>query len=185
LGGGRVFCSDVRWIRRFGYTAFIILWLLTILVWAADSELHRAMPVFAWVEVKTLRDALASYADDVGSNPTPSQGLQALRVNPGEAGWKGPYLRENLPLDPWGRAYIYRFDERGVAEILTLGRDGKSGGMGENRDISSLHLDPPSTAYHEDVEERLMRIFAFRLAPVCFVGYLLAPSVVRRFRRAA
>jgi general secretion pathway protein G len=83
------------------------------------------MPAFAWAEVKTLSEALGSYADDVGSYPTLSQGLQALRMNPSEKSWKGPYLRENVPLDPWRRMFIYRFDERGIPEILTLGRESR------------------------------------------------------------
>ena len=179
----------MRGIRRFGYGAsgvvFVILWLITILVWIAESELERARPVIASAAVETIRKALELYADDVGSYPTPRQGLQALRADPGEAGWKGPYLREDLALDPWRRAYIYRFDGRGIPEILTLGMDGKAGGRGEDRDVSSLTLNVPTPPAYEDAGERLMRIFAFRLAPVCFVGYLIAPSVLRRFRRAA
>jgi general secretion pathway protein G len=145
--------------------------------------MHRAKPVFARATVVTVRKALELYADDVGSYPRLSQGLQALRAIPGEARWKGPYLHENVPLDPWRRAYIYRFDGRGVPEILTRGRDGKAGGRGEDRDISSLTLYAPNPPYHEDVEEKLMRVVAFRLAPACFLGYLIVPSILRVFRR--
>lgn len=41
------------------------------------------------------------------------------------------------PIDPWGHAYQYSpFDEkRGWGAVLTLGRDGKPGGEGQNADI--------------------------------------------------
>jgi general secretion pathway protein G len=175
----------MRRIRRFGYRAsgavFVILWFFVILVWWADAELHLARPAIAWATVTTLRRALGLYADDIGSYPTTGQGLQALRTNPGETKWVGPYLRENLPLDPWGRSYVYRFNERGITEILTRGRDGKPGGVGEDADISSFHLDAPLSPESEDALGWVMRVFSFRVAPVCFVGYLIAPSILRRF----
>jgi type II secretion system protein G len=145
-------------------------------------EVLHAKPVAARAGITTLRRALELYADDVGDYPTLNQGLQALLANPGEAKWAGPYLRQDLPLDPGGRPYIYRFNERGITEILTLGRDGKPGGSGQDEDTSSLHLDGQISAESQDALRRLIHIFAFRVAPVCFVGYLIAPSILRRFK---
>jgi len=35
--------------------------------------------------------------------------LQALVTDPdGVTNWNGPYLKGNVPLDPWGHPYIYR-----------------------------------------------------------------------------
>lgn len=162
---------------------FVILWLSVIVVWSADSEMHRAKPVVARANIATFRKALELFASDVGSYPSPNQGLQAIRTNPGETKWRGPYVRSDLPPDPWGRAYIYRIGERGVPEIVSLGRDGRAGGRGEDGDISSLNLDAPRPPVFEEAHERLMEVVAFRLAPACFLGYLITPSILRMFRR--
>jgi general secretion pathway protein G len=55
-----------------------------------------------------------------------------------EPKWNGPYLRKDVPLDPWGKAYLYKQPgERGDYDITSLGRDGQPGGTGENADISN------------------------------------------------
>lgn len=42
--------------------------------------------------------------------PTTEQGLNALVARPaGEQKWDGPYLAKSVPLDPWGKPYIYKF----------------------------------------------------------------------------
>jgi len=46
----------------------------------------------------------------------------------------GPYLKKDVPADPWGRPYIYRVPgQRGDFELFTYGRDGKSGGKEKTR----------------------------------------------------
>jgi len=84
--------------------------------------------------------ALDSYKLDVGRYPTTEQGLQALRVAPDAvANWKGPYLRIEIPLDPWKRAYLYKFpSEHGdEPDLISLGADGQPGGEGNDADIVS------------------------------------------------
>src|SRR6267378_2158430 len=50
--------------------------------------------------------------------------------------WNGPYLKKELPSDPWGNAYVYRAPGRnGGYEIVSFGADGREGGEGENADI--------------------------------------------------
>ncbi|MGH7338727.1 MAG: type II secretion system protein GspG, partial [Myxococcota bacterium] len=52
--------------------------------------------------------------------------------------WRGPYLRKGLPLDPWGRPYVYRSPgERNPHgyDLYSLGRDGRDGGTGEDTDL--------------------------------------------------
>lgn len=95
-------------------------------------------------QIELLALALNSYRLDNDVFPTTEQGLEALRT-PSTNGepprnWRGPYLSRVVPLDPWGRPYIYvspghvnvqSFD------LYSLGRDGKEGGDGEDGDITS------------------------------------------------
>jgi general secretion pathway protein G len=88
--------------------------------------------------------ALDAYRLDNDAFPTTDQGLEALRTFPtaGEApkNWKGPYVRQLVPLDPWGRPYLYT--SPGTAnpnayDLYSLGKDGKPGGDGEDADLTS------------------------------------------------
>lgn len=87
--------------------------------------------------------ALDAYRLDVGRYPTTDEGLAALRVAPvaGEQpGWRGPYLRKAIPLDPWRRAYVYRspgIQNPDSYDLYTLAGDGKPGGQGEDADVTS------------------------------------------------
>jgi general secretion pathway protein G len=43
-----------------------------------------------------------------------------------------------VPSDPWGNAYQYRYPgEKGDFDLLSLGRDGRAGGSGEDADLSN------------------------------------------------
>ena len=88
--------------------------------------------------------ALDSYRVDNDQYPSSEQGLAALRSLPvsGEPAknWRGPYLRQGVPLDPWGRAYLYASPGVSSAEgydLYSLGRDGRVGGSGEDADVTS------------------------------------------------
>ena len=50
---------------------------------------------------------------------------------------QGGYLAE-LPMDPWGRAYLYLSPgEYREADIYSMGADGLPGGEGQNADIGN------------------------------------------------
>ena len=60
--------------------------------------------------------------------------LQGLRVAPeGVRGWRGPYLPQEIPTDPWGTPYVYSFD--GEVRIVSLGSDRQPGGEGDAEDV--------------------------------------------------
>jgi len=78
--------------------------------------------------------ALDMYEVDNGRYPTTEQGLQALRVEPSmepvPMSWKGPYLKKEVPLDPWGGEYIYVCPGRQHPDgydLYSPGPDGKDG----------------------------------------------------------
>jgi general secretion pathway protein G len=93
----------------------------------------------AKAQITLFETALDTYKLDTSTYPTTSQGLEALRTQPsGVERWDGPYLPKNIPLDPWGHRYEYRYPgEHGDYDIISYGADGTSGGDGENMDIVS------------------------------------------------
>ena len=64
--------------------------------------------------------------------PPPSSGSNALLERPqNEPKWNGPYLKKDVPLDPWGKPYLYTAPgERGEYDLVSLGKDGQPGGTG-------------------------------------------------------
>ena len=44
-------------------------------------------------------------------------------------GWRGPYLKSDIPLDPWGHVYVYEFPGKVNAsgyDIRSMGPDGQA-----------------------------------------------------------
>ena len=104
------------------------------------SNVGKAKRTAAMSQINTFMTALGSYKLDTGVFPTTEQGLQALRVKPeNQPQWAGPYLTKDIPMDPWGRPYLYKFPgEHGdEPDIVSLGADGEPGGDGENADVVS------------------------------------------------
>lgn len=91
-------------------------------------------------QLNSFNTALGAYKLDTSLFPTTEQGLKALREKPeGVNGWLGPYFPQDVPTDPWGRAYVYKYpgDHGDEPDILSLGADGQPGGTGINEDIVS------------------------------------------------
>ena len=118
----------------------VIIGLLAALVGPAlYQRIAPAKESVARAQIENFMTALDSYYIDTGRFPTTQQGLTALRAKPeGETHWKGPYLKKEIPTDPWGSPFVYRAPGRnGGYELLSFGADGREGGEGENRDIAS------------------------------------------------
>jgi general secretion pathway protein G len=101
------------------------------------GQMGKSEAVTARAQIEALAKALDAYRLDVGRYPTMAQGLVVLRLRPdGEQRWNGPYLQKDVPLDPWGKPYVYRVPGvRGDFELVSYGRDGVPGGSGEGADI--------------------------------------------------
>ena len=135
--------------RRSGFTllelvvVIIVLGLLAGLVAPQIiGRLSDAKSTTARTQIELLSVALDGYRLDNGGYPTTEQGLAALRDKPTRppvpSNWRGPYLRKAVPLDPWGRAYLYKAPgekNAGAFDLESLGRDGKAGGDGEDADV--------------------------------------------------
>jgi len=118
----------------------IILGLLAALVgprmWKQSG---KAKQNAAKTQMALFETALDTYRLDVGKFPSSDQGLGALRVRPtDEDNWDGPYLKKEIPMDPWGQPYEYRYPgEHSDYDIISYGLDGQPGGEGEDLDIVS------------------------------------------------
>ena len=83
-------------------------------------------------QISSLEAALDTYRLDVGEYP---DSLEGLRENiSGRAAWNGPYLRRDVPLDPWGNDYVYDANGREFT-LSSYGPDGEQGGEGDDADI--------------------------------------------------
>jgi general secretion pathway protein G len=91
-------------------------------------------------QIHNFMTALGAYKLDTGLFPTTEQGLAALRVKPNDLNnWNGPYMPQDIPKDPWGHDYAYKYpgDHGDEPEIISFGADGQPGGEGLNADILS------------------------------------------------
>jgi general secretion pathway protein G len=133
--------------RARGYTLvelLVVLAILGLLVAVAAPRvikyLSSAKTDTARIQIQKLSGVLDLYRLEVGHFPTTEQGLQALVDRPPQVEtWNGPYLKMRDSLtDPWGRPYGYRSPgQHGDYDLYTLGADGREGGDGENRDLTS------------------------------------------------
>jgi general secretion pathway protein G len=126
----------------------VVVMILGILVGLVGpkyfSHVGKSEIQVARAQIDSLEKALEAYRLDMGSLPSSTDGLESLVAKPSSTNsknWRGPYLRRAIPLDPWGNAYIYRSPgAKFEFEIISLGKDGKSGGDGDNADLSSDNL---------------------------------------------
>ena len=104
-------------------------------------KLDVAVGTAARAQINSFMTALGAYKLDTGLFPSADQGMEALRMPPdGLNNWQGPYLPQDIPDDPWGNPYIYKFPpENGgfEPELTSLGADGQAGGEEIFADIKS------------------------------------------------
>lgn len=126
----------------------VVLAIIATLVAVVAPSIFRnvgdAKTAAAKSQLEIFGLALDAYRIDNDTYPTSDQGLAALRTKPtsGTAprNWRGPYLRKDVPVDPWGRPYVYvapGVENPTSYDLYTLGRDAKAGGADEDADITS------------------------------------------------
>ncbi len=122
----------------------IISALAAVVAPAVFGNVGRARGSAAKTQVQIFSLALDAYRIDNFDYPSSADGLAALLQAPQRPEvlrtWRGPYLRGAVPLDPWGRPYVY--SAPGLVnlrsfDLYSLGRDGRPGGEGEDEDITS------------------------------------------------
>ncbi|MET0383532.1 MAG: type II secretion system major pseudopilin GspG [Burkholderiaceae bacterium] len=104
------------------------------------SQIGRSEVTTAKAQMDAFDKALQAYRIDMGRYPATAEGLRALVIAPnGDARWRGPYLKGDIPKDPWGTPYGY--SQPGAHgkdfDLTSLGRDRAAGGTGDDADISN------------------------------------------------
>jgi len=133
--------------RRAGITLIEMLVVVTIIGLFAALVVPRmlrksdtARVTAAHAQINSFMTALGSYKLDTGVFPSTEEGLQALRLPPANVTqWQGPYLPQEIPLDPWGHPYVYKYPgEHGdEPDVICYGADGQPGGDWINADVVS------------------------------------------------
>ena len=134
-----------------GFTLLEMLVVLVIIGLIASlvgprlfSRVDTSKVQVAETQSRLLRGAVETFRLEVGRIPSADEGLAVLYAAPTDerarTRWRGPYLDEAVPADPWGNPYQYSIPGRDGLPfaIYSWGADGKPGGEGNDADIGFL-----------------------------------------------
>ena len=132
--------------RQAGFTLLELLVVVLIIGLLAGvvaprfmAQISRSEATAARAQIDALSKAVQAYRIDMGRFPGNDVGLRGLVDSGGDARWRGPYLQGQLPTDPWGQPYRYRYP--GTAgrdfDIVSHGADRAPGGSGASADVTN------------------------------------------------
>lgn len=134
--------NNHSWRGRSARRAFTLVELLLVLVILAtlaaivvpkfSGRTEQARVTAAQTQISNFGVALDSFEIDNGYYPKGKNGLQDLLTQPKDANsWKGPYVKGEIPKDPWGNDYIYecpgKHNDKSY-DLMSMGPDGRTGG---------------------------------------------------------
>jgi general secretion pathway protein G len=113
---------------------------VTVFVGISNAGIGSTKVVAAIVRIELFGECLGKFKDDMGRYPTSEEGLEALRSKPGMvSNWNGPYINKEIPLDPWGKAYVYihpaKYGKKSY-DLYSFGMNMKDD-LGEKDDITN------------------------------------------------
>ena len=137
---------------RAGESGFTLLEMLVVLVIMGLlaglvgpqllSRVDTSKVSAASTQARMLKTALETMRLDISRFPTKEEGLDLLNKTPTDERlsrrWHGPYLSEDVPLDPWGNPYMYEPQSDSYLVLYSMGADGKPGGEGTDADVGFL-----------------------------------------------
>ena len=93
------------------------------------GQVDKAMQQDAQAQIELLGQALDLYRLETHKYPASDVGLNAIK----------PYLKKNIPKDPWGNDYVYESPgkEGRDYDLYSFGGDNSEGGEGTDMDIVS------------------------------------------------
>lgn len=126
---------DPRLSNSRGFTILEIIAVIVIigLLWALVAtnfigKVDEARQVDAQAQIGLLGQALDLYRMEKGKYPSNEEGLKAIE----------PYLKKQLPKDPWGNEFHYKSPgDHGDYDLVSYGADNAEGGDGNDLDIVS------------------------------------------------
>jgi general secretion pathway protein G len=137
-------------------------------------------------EIELLELSLYRFGTDVCRLPTTEEGLRPLDSPTKDMpGWRGPYLKKNLPIDPWGHEYQYHYPPKygnRKFDLYSFGANGKDD-HGEGDDISNwkdydrAYYGDSSWSYQQII--LLLLLADFPAVVLIYLGVVLS----RRYRR--
>lgn len=126
---------------RIAIRLFVILSITLLFFGLISTDLiscgDKSKVMASHVQIRMFTIALGVFHLDVGRYPSTEEGLAALITRPEAVDrerWKGPYLKRDVPRDPWGNPYQYVFPSRHGQDfdIYSWGADGQSGSNGDD-----------------------------------------------------
>ena len=133
--------------RQRGFTLIELLLVLVILgILAAivvpkfSGRTEQARATAAQSQIATFSTALDAFEVDNGFYPKGKNGLNDLVQAPRDAqSWKGPYMKSEtgIPMDPWGKPYVYECPGKHNASSYDLYSAGPDGRAGTDDDITN------------------------------------------------
>lgn len=127
-----------RRLRRAGFTLIELLLVLVILgILAAivvpkfSGRTEQARETAARSQIATFSTALDAFEVDTGRYPRGKNGLMDLVTQPRDTqNWRGPYMKDQVPKDPWGNEYVYecpgKHNTSGY-DLFSMGPDARAG----------------------------------------------------------
>jgi general secretion pathway protein G len=103
------------------------------------SYLIRGKQSVALMEIAKIAQAIDTFYTAYDRYPTTEEGLDSLVVESDEF---PDGLLSKIPKDPWKNEYAYVSPGREAGfDVVSYGADGREGGEGANRDITSSELE--------------------------------------------
>ena len=104
---------------------------------------EQAKVTVARGDLKAIASALEMYRLDNRRYPDTQQGLEALVQRPpsGADNWNPEGYLGRLPVDPWGKPYLYLAPgSTGAYDLWSYGADGREGGEALDADLDSRDI---------------------------------------------